>query len=245
MQSSDLEPWGDVELVSRAGGGYVNEVWTAQFAGEVCVFRSSRRSPEALSWEIELLEQLQQRNFGVPAIIPTRDGRPSAGNVVAFRWVDGSRPSSTADWKRVREYLARLHDEFSNVAQRPGFQSAVNLVRVESGGLVDLSAMPDEEVERCRRAWRQLEGLPHTVVHGDPGEENVFISDSLVTLIDWDEARVDTPWFDLVALPDEVCPLSGEDLRIARHAASAWEAAVSWKSDNEYARWRLTELPGL
>ncbi len=243
MRARDLEPWGNVELVDRAGGGYVNEVWIGRLAGELCVLRSSSRSPEALSWEIELLEELQERNFGAPTIIPTRDGRRWSGNVVAFRWVEGSRPSSAADWRRVRDYLVRLHGEFSDVAQRPGFRAAVDLVSDLTGGLVELSAMPDEAAARCRRAWSQLEGLPHSVVHGDPAAENVFISDSSVILIDWDEARVDTPWFDLAALPDEVCPLSGDDLRIAREAASAWEAAVSWQSDNEYARWRLTELP--
>ncbi len=79
-------------------------------------------------------------------------------------------------------------------------------------------------------------------VHGDPGDKNIFVNEGQIALIDWDEARVDTPWFDLAALPDDACPLTGRDRWIARQAASAWEAALAWSSERDYADWRLSQV---
>jgi len=45
---------------------------------------------------------------------------------------------------------------------------------------------------------------------------------------------------DLAALPDDVSPLSGTDLWVARQASWAWEAAISWQSDRPYAEWQLS-----
>jgi Ser/Thr protein kinase RdoA (MazF antagonist) len=73
-----------------------------------------------------------------------------------------------------------------------------------------------------------------TVVHGDPGRENVRIVGGRAILLDWDEARVDLPAFDLAVLP-------GADEAIVQ-AAHAWEAATCWRAEPEYARRRLAQL---
>jgi thiamine kinase-like enzyme len=126
--------------------------------------------------------------------------------------------------------------------QRPGFLSAPDLLSAERGGDVDLTVMPTEAVRRCRAAWARLAGYPATLVHGDPGECNILMGDSGVVLLDWDESRVDVPLFDLAALPAEVSPIDEHERWIASQAASAWEAAVSWRVEPEYARRRLAEL---
>ena len=217
-------------------------MWFARVGDDECVVRGPKRASAALQWELDLLARLRDLGLGVPEVVPTVDGESTVGGIVVFRRVEGRRPASDNDWLLVRDYLGRVHGALVDVQQRPGFLAAEDLVTADAGGLVDLTALPDDAVARCRRAWARLAGMPKTVVHGDPGEENVFIGEDTTVLIDWDEARVDARAFDLAALPDGACPLSGEDRWVARQAASVWEAAISWGNDREYARWRLSEL---
>jgi hypothetical protein len=60
-----------------------------------------------------------------------------------------------------------------------------------------------------------------------------------VSLIDWDEARVDVPELDL-ALPHNAAGLDDEAYDVAAQASAAWEAAVCW--DDDYARMRLAQV---
>ena len=237
-----LANWGAVELLSRASTGSVNDVWSARRGDDEYFVRGSTRGGQALQWELDLLSKAGALGLGVPDVVPALDGRTSVDGVVVFRRVRGERPSSRSDWTLVRDYLLALHDAMADTPQRPGFLSAVDLLAADAGGLVDLGAMPDDAVKRCRGAWSRLEGRTRCVIHGDPAEDNVFIGPSGAVLIDWDEARVDVPLFDLAALPDEVCPLPEDDRWIARQAASAWEAAITWRRDREYAEWRLSQV---
>ena len=234
-----------MELLERASGGYVNEVHYARVNGRDCVVRATNRAQDSLEWELDLLEEVRSHGLAAPVAVGTTDGHRQVDGVVVFRRLTGSHPSTTADWRAVADYLAKLHDLGTDRAQRPGFASAVELTDVASGSGIDLREMPPEAVAQCRAAWAGLANLPRTVVHGDPGDKNIFIDRGRVALIDWDEARVDTPWFDLAALPDDACPLTGRDRWIARQAASAWEAALAWCSDREYAEWRLSEVAEL
>ena len=102
--------------------------------------------------------------------------------------------------------------------------------------------MPPEAAARCRAAWTRICHVPTTVIHGDPGKDNILVTDAGPVLVDWDEARVDAPHFDLAALPDHACPLVGDERCVARQAASAWEAATAWRREAGYARWRLSQL---
>ena len=115
-----------------------------------------------------------------------------------------------------------------------------DLLRAETGTRIDLAAMPPEAVVRCRAAWARLVGRPTCVVHGNPDNPgNVLVTPDRVTLIDWDEARVDVPELDLV-LPHNAAGLDATALDVAGQAAAAWEAAVCWK--DEYAVRRLAEV---
>ena len=87
------------------------------------------------------------------------------------------------------------------------------------------------------------EGDPFSVVHGDPSPTNIRIDGDTVGLLDWDEARIDSPLLDLGALPDaKVAGLSNEHFQLARRASVAWEVAVCWQLESDYARRRLQEL---
>jgi Ser/Thr protein kinase RdoA (MazF antagonist) len=237
-----LTAWGDVELGEAMTGGNRSVVVSACLRGSRVVVRHGRRSEAALEWELDLMGRLRESGLVTPEVVPTLDGRRQVDEVNMLGFVQGRRPTTMADWERVAAYLVQLHELGRGVSQRPGFRSAGDLLTEERGGDVDLRVMPDGAVRRCRRAREALSGQPTTVVHGDPGASNVLITETDVVLVDWDEAWVDCPWFDLAALPDAASPLHGEQQRLAARAADAWEAAVSWQLEPDYARRRLQKL---
>jgi Ser/Thr protein kinase RdoA (MazF antagonist) len=110
--------------------------------------------------------------------------------------------------------------------------------------------MPPDAVARCRAAWQPLANEPRSVIHGDPGADNIRIASGGVGLLDWDEARVDAAILDLAQLPVDLPagapawlgPLTAERLAAARTAADAWEAANAWLVEPAYARRRLADL---
>ncbi len=65
--------------------------------------------------------------------------------------------------------------------------------------------------------------------------------------MDWDEARVDVPAFDLAALPDDALadPSTSGDRQLLRRAALAWEVATCWTVEPDYARRCLRQLQRL
>jgi Ser/Thr protein kinase RdoA (MazF antagonist) len=136
--------------------------------------------------------------------------------------------------------LRRIHRLTAGWPQRPGFASTIELLTAERGGDVDLSAMPAAAVAACRQAGEELAGAPQAVVHGDPGAANIRVTEVGVGFLDWDEARVDCTDLDLAELP--VSDLPPGRLKIARTAATAWEAANGWIIEPAYARRRLAML---
>ena len=59
-------------------------------------------------------------------------------------------------------------------------------------------------------------------------------------LLDWDEARVDHPWLDLADIRLKV--LAPTQIKVAKRAAHAWEAAPGWILEPDYALRRLQHL---
>jgi Ser/Thr protein kinase RdoA (MazF antagonist) len=236
-----LKQWGDdvdrVELI--AGGAGANELWTVRVQERLAVGRLGARSDDDLAWETELLEYLDGEGLTVPLPIPTKNGRLFADGLVVMTYVDGGPPQTEADWRRVADTFRQLHRLTQGWPQRPGWRSSTDLVRAETGTRVDLGAMPPEGVARCRAAWARLAGRQTCVVHGDPNPGNVRMTDDRVALIDWDEAHVDVPDFDLV-LPYNAAGLDDGAHDVAAQASAAWEAAVCWNS--EYAIKRLAEV---
>jgi hypothetical protein len=88
--------------------------------------------------------------------------------MVVMTFVEGERPETEADWRRVAETLRRLHRLTKGLSQRPGWRSSTDLLNAETGTKVDLRAMPPEGVARCRTAWARFVGRPTCVVHGNP-----------------------------------------------------------------------------
>jgi Ser/Thr protein kinase RdoA (MazF antagonist) len=239
----DITAWGqDTEVLGFLGGGLQGDVREVRVENRRGVGRLSNRSRAALDWELNLLVRLAGMDFRVPALIPTKSGGRRSEYLVVTEWING-REATDDDGARRARYFHRLHELTVDWSQRPGFRSARDLVSVTTGGDIDLSVLPEDVVSVCRAAWDGLPVGPSCVVHGAPDPDNCIVSyDGDVVLIDWDRARVDHPWFDLAVLPIEATGLTERQYRLARRASYAWDAAVSWRSDPDYARRRLREM---
>jgi Ser/Thr protein kinase RdoA (MazF antagonist) len=235
-----LGRWGeDAARIEPLAGGVANDVWSVRVDGRLAVGRLGARSDADLAWEAELLLHLDRAGLTVPLPIPTVDGRLFADGLVVMTYLEGGRPETQADWRRVAGTLRELHRLTQGWPQRPGWRSSTDLLHAETGTKVDLGAMPAEGVARCRAAWARLAGRQTCVVHGDLNPGNVRMTAHRVALIDWDESHVDVPDLDLV-LPGNAAGLADGAYDIAGQASAAWEAAVCW--DDEYAVGRLAEV---
>ena len=165
-----LREWGDVTVVGPLAGGHRNQVWEVRRGGERLVARQSGRGPASLDWEADVLGHLARHGFRVPSVVPALDGRRQVGGVVVQSWLAGEKPGP-ADWPAVAATLRRLHEVTAGWPQRPGLPGPRELLHVDRGGDVDLTAMPPAVAVACRRAWARLDGVSEAVVHGDPGHQ--------------------------------------------------------------------------
>jgi Ser/Thr protein kinase RdoA (MazF antagonist) len=235
-----LQQWGDdVVRIEPLPGGIANQVWSVRIDGRLAVARLGTRSDADLAWETDLLLHLHREGLTVPVPISTPDGRLFADGIVVMPYMEGGRPETEADWRRVADTLRQLHLSTRGWSQRPGWRSSTDLLHADTGTKIDLGAMPPEGVARCRAAWARLTGRSTCVVHGDTNPGNIRMTAERVALIDWDEAHVDVPDLDLV-LPHNAAGLDDDAYDIAAQASAAWEAAVCW--DDDYAVRRLAEV---
>jgi Ser/Thr protein kinase RdoA (MazF antagonist) len=235
-----LQQWGDdVARIEPLAGGIANQVWSVRIHGKRAVARLGTRSDADLAWETDLLLHLDREGLTVPVPISTLDGRLFADGLVVMPYMEGGRPETEADWRRVADTLRQLHLSTRGWLQRPGWRSSTDLLHADTGTKIDLGSMPPEGVARCRAAWARLTGRPTCAVHGDTNPGNIRMTADRVAMIDWDEAHVDVPDLDLV-LPHNAADLDDDAYDIAAQASAAWEAAVCW--DDDYAVRRLAEV---
>ncbi len=237
-----LQPWGPAEVEAEVSG-LRNRVWRVRLRGETCIARQNSRNASSLDWELDLLQALDRHGFTVPLPILTASGERRIGGLVVFTFLKGREPGGSRDSQLVGDELRRLHELTRGWPKRPGFSTCRELVTADTGGDADMSLLPPEDATLCRDAWRDIPDTEQSVVHGDPSPTNIRIDGDTIGLLDWDEARIDTPLLDLGALPDaESAGLSEDDFRRAQRASVAWEVAVCWQLESEYARRRLREL---
>ena len=242
LHPSSVAAWAGVELRGPLAGGARNQVIRAERGRERLVVRHSGRSAPALDWELDLLEFLDAHGIGVPRPVSSDDGRRHVDGVLIYRFIDGRPPRDRADWQRAVTVLTAVHEMTEGWPQRPGFASSRQLLSEDRGGDVRLDAMPDKAVDAIRAAWRPVISGAECVNHGDVGGGNILVTEAGIALLDWDESRVDVPWFDFAFLPPDVVadvPVAAEALSIA---GVAWEAATCWTAEPDYAAKRLAEL---
>jgi Ser/Thr protein kinase RdoA (MazF antagonist) len=237
-----LAAWSGVELLEPLAGGARNQVFLARRGRERLVVRRSGRPAASLEWELDLLEHLRGHGVLVPEVVPADDGRRQVGGLLLQRFLLGRPPRDGGDWRRVVEVLRAVHQLTAWWPQRPGFASARELLAGDRGGDVRLDAMPADAVSAVRAAWRPVLDGPECAIHADVGAGNILVDGEAVALLDWDEARVDVPWFDLAHLPEEVEVPAPTDRATLVTAGVAWEAATCWVVEPAYAARRLAEL---
>ncbi|MEM8923787.1 MAG: phosphotransferase [Actinomycetota bacterium] len=240
----DTRPWRHLTLVAPVAGGHRNEVWEGGIGATRVAVRRSRRSGGSLAWELDLIEHLAAEGFRVPVVVPTDDGRRSAGDVVVQRWLDGPPPASPADWHRVGRELQRLHDATRGYRQRPGCCTVGELSDVRRSVDADLDAVPFDVEKRVTAVFAAVADAPVAVVHGDTHAGNLRMADDgAVGLLDWDESRLDVTWHDLSSLPGvDLLPVEARER--AERLSHAWEAVNAWTTEPHYARRRLAHLDG-
>lgn len=242
MQIPDVRSWPGLELIRPLPGGSRNPAFLARRGDRMFVVRTSGRHAQSLDWELDLLNFLRACDIRVPQDVPTADGRRHVDGVLVQRFLSGHPPTSTSEWRRVIEVLNSVHELTRSWTQRPGFATSRDLLGQDDGGDIDLTILPPEAAAAIRASWRPVHEGGECVVHGDVSRGNVLVDGDAVALLDWDEARVDVPWFDFADVPLEV-KLPAPCSRAALVTAGiAWEAATCWKLEPEYAAQRLAEL---
>jgi Ser/Thr protein kinase RdoA (MazF antagonist) len=230
-------------VVGEISSGPRQRLWRGDLGGRTVVIHEGRRSQDALDWELNLRVYLRARGVLSPGIFPTATGRLRDGRVYVEEFVEGATPSSGAQYELVAATVSGLHQMTRGYSQRPGFLCIQELLRADRGGDIDLALLPKAAVDLVRQQWTGLPLLSHTVVHSDLRPDNIRLRNQHCVLLDWDEAHVDSPWLDLVELPDWEPP---QDLGYSRarveRAALAWEVAACWRLEPAYSRERLRQL---
>lgn len=220
--------WGIEAPIEPLSGGHRNLVFRTVGLTQDWVFKSTRRSPEAIAWLHQVHEAARLAGFAVPGFRKSLQGHLIEAGWTCEAFIVGTPVSPT----EIGDFGARLvafHSGTRDLPQRPRFLSSRALLTASAGGDVDLDQMPSDLVAICRDAWRAVQGADNVVVHGDLNRSNVLRTETgQVALIDWDETRKDLPLFDLnqIAAPshDAAC------------AALAWEVACSWSIEPSHAR---------
>ena len=252
----DVSAWPGVAITGALTGGARARVYAAHRRGVPLVVKVSPREGPSLDWELELLLALTEAGVSAPTPTPTADGRLRVGRVFVSRFLPGGPPRTAEHWRAATEVVARVHEVTRGWPQRPGAASVALLMSTTRGADVDLAAMPPPAAALVRACWQPVLDRADAaggdddscVVHGDLGAGAFLVDGDEVGVIDWDEARVDVPAFDLAALTTAaggaVALPGGLDRQVLADAALAWEVATCWVPEPDYALGCLHQLQG-
>jgi Ser/Thr protein kinase RdoA (MazF antagonist) len=198
---------GALQLRGRLEGGYANDVYLIEAAGEPYVLRVKHPPvhPESIAWEHQLLERVALEI--VPTPIRAKDDSTffvDRGLAVSVLPYVPGRPATPTDGPAVAAALGRFHAAASAVdfEQRPTFRPLAQITW-PAARLPSHLAHCLPRLENARRwaiAWTQGAAAPTAPIHGDFFPGNVLVDGGRVTaLLDWEEARVDWPAIDVAA----------------------------------------------
>lgn len=188
------------------------------------VMKTTRRSEAALRWLGPVQDIAAHHGLLAPRLIPSVSG---ALNVDGWT-CEPYRPGIPTPPAQVASAVAALHVTARNVLPRPDCPSSRQLQIKNTGGDIDLTTMPRNLVAQLRAAWANLPE-DQTAIHGDLNPSNILTQeDGCIVLVDWDEARRDSPAFGHAMWSD--------DKPTHSRAATAWEIACCWHLEPDRAR---------
>ncbi len=228
MDRPRTEYWGVAAELRPLTGGHRNAAFRTLGLRRDVVFKSTRRSPAAIAWLLSVHDRARDAGFVVPRLLESRHGNLVEDGWTCETFIQG-RNLGASELPGIRPLIEEFHEAAAGLMQRPGFLSSVSLLYSGSGGDVNLDAMPEEIVFRCREAWRAVSNRREAVIHGDLNTGNVLkVKDGRFALLDWDESRRDLVLFDLGQLQ--------ADDEAGRQARLCWEVACSWLVEPEHAK---------
>lgn len=195
MDFPPTDRWNVETHLTLMRGGHRNVAFRTVGLQRELVFKSTRRSPDAIEWLIPVHDFAETCGFAVPRLIRSKRGMIVESGWTSEPLIEGS-PFGITDLPSIRANILRFHRLTKEIAQRPGFLSSQDLLNFNAGGDIDLASMPSNIVLKCREAWRHLSPGSCTVIHGDLNPGNLLrCADGRAALLDWDECRRDLPLF--------------------------------------------------
>ena len=172
-------------------------------------------------WQAELVADLERHGIWMPP--------PDHGH----------SPASPAEWQMVATEVIRLHQFGRGRSQRPGVADGARIGARIRRGSVELNGLGADETDRVEEALSRLAYGQATVVNGNMASSNIRIDGARIGWVDWTDARVDAPEFDLGPLG----VLRGQRARVANAAVAARAVAVGSAADRSVALRLLLEQP--
>lgn len=202
-------------------GGHRGQV----LASATHVFKSTQLPDPALRWLDPVKAVARRAGFEVPEHLDTRDGQRSHRG-----WTCAPRlqlsAASPEDLAEAQARIGWLHRQSREMPQRPGFLASTAYTHNAHGREVDLRILPPALAQACLRAFAALPKAPLCAIHADLHRGNLGRTpQGTLALLDWTEARLDLPLFDLPP-PDQ----------ISQTARMAWEMACCWHAEPQRAR---------
>lgn len=219
--SPDLSALGVTRWDHPLPGGHRNTVWRVMTADGPAVAKSTTHDAAAIHWLEPLHAAARAAGFVVPGLHVTRDNCHIINGWTVEDFVEGER-FTAADMPRIAARITAFHSHAPMMQQRPGAPSLPTLT------MAPLADLPPAIAAGCRAALTRFALTQTQPIHGDITAANLIHTPPGPALIDWDEARCDLPFLDLV----NVIPQPAAETR----AHLAWEIITAWKFEPAYAK---------
>ncbi|MEM6637215.1 MAG: aminoglycoside phosphotransferase family protein [Pseudomonadota bacterium] len=222
-----LTAWGDIKVLGTLKGGARSALVKIEIGDIRAVARKTRDTDPSIRWLASVCAIAERCGLICPRPLPSGTGAMVAGGWRVETFVSGI-PASGKDMDRTLPLVKRLHAATrGRIGQRPGHPP---MAARNSAAPVNLARACRAEFPRRGRA----------AVHGDLHQGNLLVTDGgRLAFLDWDEARLDHPGFDLNVLGKRPSP----------NLHAAYETEACWRDEPARARQmsklllRLTRRP--
>jgi hypothetical protein len=104
-----------------------------------------------MDWLLNVHDLARRAGLVVPQLCTSRNGRLVENAWTCETFISGT-PLQPGDLSSIAPHSSAFHALTAHLPQRPGFLSSQALLDADTGGDVDLGAMPPELAAACREA---------------------------------------------------------------------------------------------